>query len=500
MTTTTHVPGFDMLEDRSLLRTAAYVDGTWVTAGESGVISVDNPATGQEICELPALSRAQVTLAIEAAHRAHPAWRALSGKERAQVLRRWFELITEHGEDLARLIVVEEGKPLAEARGEVAYAASFVEWFAEEAKRIRGEIFDAPRASGRVVVLKEPVGVCVAITPWNFPAAMITRKAAPALAAGCTMVVKPAEQTPLTALALADLAERAGVPAGVLSVVTGHASEIGPELTGNPLVRKISFTGSTEVGRLLLEQSAATVKKASMELGGNAPIIVFDDADVENAVAGVMTAKYRNSGESCIGGNRVYVQSGIHDEFAAALAERTAALRVGEGFDEGVQIGPLIDAAAAAKVAEHVADAAANGARVLTGGATHARGGRFFEPTVLVDVTQGMLVTREETFGPVLPLLEFRDEAEVVAWANDTEYGLAAYLFTKDAERIWRVAAALETGMVGINTGLISNEVAPFGGIKQSGLGREGSVHGIEEYLEMKYLAWEGSGAASRPA
>jgi succinate-semialdehyde dehydrogenase / glutarate-semialdehyde dehydrogenase len=494
LTTTTHAR--DVLDDATLLRTAAFVDGAWVSVGESGSFPVDDPATGHVLAELPSLSREQVAGAIEAADRALPAWRALSGKDRSRVLRRWFDLVTEHSEDLARIIVLEEGKPLAEARGEVAYAASFIEWFAEEAKRVRGEIFDAPQASGRVVVLKEPVGVCVAITPWNFPAAMITRKAAPALAAGCTMVVKPAEQTPLTALALAELAVRAGVPAGVLSVVTGDARAIGPELTGNPLVRKLTFTGSTEVGRLLLAQAAATVKKTSMELGGNAPIIVFDDADIETAVAGVMTAKFRNSGESCIGGNRVYVQAGVYDQFATALAERTAALHVAAGLEEGAQIGPLIDSAAVAKVTEHIADATARGARVLAGGSPHERGGKFFEPTVLADVVPGMLLTREETFGPVLPLIRFENEAQVVSWANDTEYGLAAYLFTKDAERTWRVAGAIEAGMVGINTGLISNEIAPFGGIKQSGLGREGSIHGIEEYLEMKYLAWEGSGTA----
>ncbi|MFT4084806.1 MAG: NAD-dependent succinate-semialdehyde dehydrogenase [Nocardioides sp.] len=480
-------------DDPTLLRTAAYVDGRWVEDGDSGGIAVDDPATGATIASVPALSRAQVARAVEAAGEALVSWRARSGKERSLVLRAWFDQITEHAADLARLISIEEGKPVAEAQAEVAYAASFVEWFAEEAKRVRGEVFDAPRPTGRVVTLKQPVGVCVAITPWNFPAAMITRKVAPALAAGCTMVVKPAEQTPLTALALAELAVRAGVPAGVLSVVTGHPAEIGPELTEHPLVRKISFTGSTEVGRKLLAQAAATVKKASMELGGNAPILVFDDADVTTAVDGVMTAKFRNSGESCIGGNRVYVQAGIYDEFATALAERAAALRVGGGLEPGTEIGPLIDEAAVAKVRAHVADAVTGGARVLTGGGPDRRAGRFFSPTVLADVVPGMLVTREETFGPVLPLIRFADEAQVVDWANDTEYGLAAYPFTADSERTWRVAAALETGMVGINTGLISNEIAPFGGIKQSGLGREGSIHGIEEYLELKYLAWEGS-------
>ena len=484
-----------VLRDESLLRDAAYIDGNWVRDGERGRFAVDNPSTGALIAQLPSLSRAQVGGAIEAAGRALPGWRARSGKQRAHVLRRWFDLVIEHAEDLARLITLEEGKPLAEARGEVAYAASFLEWFAEEAKRVRGDVFAAPDPAGRILVLKEPVGVCVAITPWNFPAAMITRKAAPALAAGCTLVVKPAEQTPLTALALAELAERAGVPAGVLNVVLGEAREIGPELTGNPAVRKVSFTGSTEVGRLLLAQSAETIKKTSMELGGNAPILVFDDADLEVAVSGVLTAKYRNTGQSCIGANRVYVHAGIYDAFAEQLAERVTRLTVGDGLEPGSQVGPLIDGAAVAKVEAHLADAIAGGARVRCGGSRHERGGQFFQPTVLTEVTPGMLVTREETFGPLLPLIRFTDEADAVRMANDTEFGLAAYLFTRDAERTWRVAAALETGMVGINTGLISNEVAPFGGIKQSGLGREGSVYGIDEYLEMKYLAWEGAGA-----
>ncbi|MFJ9391771.1 NAD-dependent succinate-semialdehyde dehydrogenase [Nocardioides sp. NPDC101246] len=498
MTTTAN--DFDVLDDPTLLRTAAYVDGAWITDGESGSFAVDNPATGRAIAEVPALSADQVAEALDAAERAQAGWRALSAKERSKVLRRWFDLTETHADDLAHIIVLEQGKPLAEARAEVAYAASFIEWFAEEAKRVRGEIFDSPKASGRVVVLQEPVGVCVAVTPWNFPAAMITRKAAPALAAGCTMVVKPASQTPLTALALAELAERAGVPAGVLSVVTGKAREVGPVLTGSPIVRKISFTGSTEVGRQLLQESALTVKNASMELGGNAPILVFDDADIPTAVDGVLAAKFRNSGESCIGANRVYVQNGIYDEFAKAVAERTASLVVGSGLEDGVQIGPLIDEAAVEKVAEHIADATGGGATVLAGGGVHDRGGRFFAPTVLAEVAPTMLITREETFGPVLPLVRFEDEADVVRWANDTEFGLAAYLFTKDAERTWRVAAALEAGMVGINTGLISNEIAPFGGIKQSGLGREGSVHGIEEYLEMKYLAWEGAGTTQPDA
>ncbi|MFK0159922.1 NAD-dependent succinate-semialdehyde dehydrogenase [Streptomyces sp. NPDC090493] len=479
------------LDDPSLLRTAAYVDGTWITTADT--LAVHNPSTGDLLAEVPLFDRAQTTAAIEAAHRALPAWRARPAKERSKILRRWYDLLTEHAADVARLIVLEEGKPYAEALGEVAYAASFLEWFAEEAKRIRGDVMEAPEASRRIVVLKEPVGVCAAITPWNFPAAMITRKAGPALAAGCTMVVKPAEQTPLTALALAELADRAGVPTGVFNVITGDPREIGPELTGNPLIRKITFTGSTEVGRLLLAQSAQTVKKTSMELGGNAPVLVFDDADLDEAVEGLIATKYRNTGQACISANRVYVQDGIYDAFAARLAKRVAELTVGDGFDEGVQQGPLIDEDAVAKVESHVADAVTQGAVVLHGGKRHARGGLFYEPTVLADVTADMVVTHEETFGPVTPLVRFTDEEDAIRASNDTEFGLAAYLFAKDAERVWRVSAALEAGIVGINTGLISNEIAPFGGVKQSGIGREGSVYGIEEFLELKYLAWEGA-------
>ncbi|MET9084282.1 NAD-dependent succinate-semialdehyde dehydrogenase [Streptomyces sp. NPDC004237] len=480
------------LDDPALLKNAAYVDGTWLTTPDT--FAVHDPATGEVLARVPLLDRARTAAAIDAAHRALPAWRALAAKERSRILRRWYDLVTAHADDLARLIVLEEGKPFAEALGEVAYAASFLEWFAEEAKRVRGDVMAAPEASRRIVVLKEPVGVCAAITPWNFPAAMITRKAGPALAAGCTMVLKPAEQTPLTALALAELAERAGVPAGVLNVLTGDPREIGPELTANPLVRKITFTGSTEVGRLLLAQSAATVKRTSMELGGNAPVLVFDDADLDLAVAGVLAAKYRNTGQACISANRVYVQDGVYDAFAAKLAEKVAGLVVGDGFEDGVHQGPLIDEDAVAKVEAQVADAVAKGAEVLHGGRRHARGGLFYEPTVLTGVTSDMAVTREETFGPLTPLIRFTDEQDAVRAANDTEFGLAAYLFARDAERVWRVGAALEAGMVGINTGLISNEVAPFGGVKQSGTGREGSVYGIEEFLELKYLAWEGAG------
>jgi len=484
------------LGDPTILRPGAHVGGAWVFDGTAGSDPVEDPADGSIIAVVPQMGRDQVAAAIDTAHRAQARWRTTAAKERSALLRRWFELVRDHTEDLARIITREEGKPLAEARGEVAYAASFIEWFAEEAKRVRGDVFAAPEASRRIVVLKEPVGVCAAITPWNFPAAMITRKAAPALAAGCTMVVKPAEQTPLTALALAELGTRAGLPAGVFNVVLGDARDVGSELTSNEKVRKLTFTGSTEVGRILLSQTASTVKNVSLELGGNAPILVFDDADLDAAASGVMSAKFRNSGESCIGANRVYVQAGIYEELVGELARRVESLQVGAGSDEGSDIGPLIDEAAVRKVEAHVLDALEAGATVLVGGSRHARGERFYAPTVLRDVTGSMLVTREETFGPVLPLIRFVDEPDAVAQANGTPFGLAAYLFTRDAARSWRVAAALEAGMVGINTGLISNEVAPFGGIKQSGLGREGSVYGIEEYLEVKYLAWEGAGEA----
>jgi succinate-semialdehyde dehydrogenase / glutarate-semialdehyde dehydrogenase len=482
-----------LLKDPSLWREGAYVAGEWINSTPHGSYTLRNPADNQPLVELPRFKEAETASAIEAAHVAFLAWRQTTAKERSEVLRRWYELIVQHRDDLATLITLEEGKPLSEARGEIDYAASFVQWFSEEAKRVRGDVISAPRSSARIVVLKQPIGVCAAITPWNFPAAMITRKAGPALAAGCSIVVKPASQTPMTALALAELSRRAGIPAGVFNVITGNDTRaIGGTLTGHRLVRKVTFTGSTEVGRVLLEQSAATIKKCSMELGGNAPCIVFDDADLDAAVEGVMAAKFRNTGQSCIAANRVLVQDGIYDALAQRLAARAAQLKVGNGLDDGVQIGPMIDAAAVAKVQEHLSDAQAKGARILCGGRPHALGASFFEPTVVTGVASDMTIAREETFGPVLPLLRFKTDAEAIEMANDTEFGLAAYLFSKDAARIWRAAERLEAGMVGINCGLISNEVAPFGGVKQSGLGREGSQYGIDEFLELKYLCWDG--------
>ena len=482
-----------LLKDPTLWREAALIDGKWITETAHGSTPVHNPATGELLAQLPRCKEDEVSQAIVAADKAFREWRYTTAKHRSQLIHRWWELIVEHKEDLASIITLEEGKPLNEARGEIDYAAGFVQWFAEEAKRVRGDVIPAPKQTQRIVALKQPIGVCAAITPWNFPAAMITRKAAPALAAGCSIVVKPASQTPLTALALGELALRAGIPAGLYSVVTGGDTRaIGGVMTSHPLVRKVTFTGSTQVGRVLLEQSAATIKKCSMELGGNAPLMVFDDADVDVAVEGILNAKFRNTGQSCIAANRVFVQSPIYDAVAACLAERVAVLKVGNGLDDGVQIGPMIDAVAVAKVDEHVTNAVAGGARVLAGGKRHALGGCFYEPTILADVTPGMAVAVEETFGPLLPLVRFETDDEVIALANDTEFGLASYLFSKDAARIWRTAEAIESGMVGINTGLISTEVAPFGGIKQSGLGREGSHYGIDEYLEIKYLCWDG--------
>ncbi len=478
------------LKDPSLLREQCFIDGQWLGAQQT--IAVTNPATGAHIASVPKLGAAHARQAIEAANRAWPAWRARTAKERAALLKRWFELVMAHQDDLATIMTMEQGKPLAEAKGEIAYAASFIEWFAEEGKRVYGDTIPAPVGSQRIVVTKEPIGVCAAITPWNFPAAMITRKAGPALAAGCTMVVKPASQTPLTALALAVLAERAGIPAGVLSVLTGAAGDIGTELATNPLVRKLTFTGSTEVGRTLMQQTAATIKKVSMELGGNAPFIVFEDADLDAAVEGALVSKYRNAGQTCVCANRLYVHAKVYDAFAQKLVAAVQAMQVGDGLQDGVRIGPLIDAKAVAKVEEHIADATAKGARVLTGGKRHALGQSFFEPTVLADVTQGMAVAKEETFGPLAPLFRFETEDEVVALANDTEFGLASYFYARDLGRVWRVAERLEYGMVGVNTGLISNEVAPFGGVKQSGIGREGSRYGIEDYLVVKYINMAG--------
>ncbi len=476
------------LSNPALLRSHCLVDGQWISGSSDAVIPVQNPATGETIASVPQLSQAQVVLAISAAAKAFESWSRRSAKERATILRRWFDLMVANADDLAALMTAEQGKPLAEAKGEALYAASFVEWFAEEGKRIYGDTIPAPTTDKRIIVLKQPIGVCAAITPWNFPAAMITRKAAPALAAGCTMIVKPAEQTPLTALALGVLAEEAGIPAGVFQVVTGDAREIGAVLTASDTVRKLSFTGSTEVGRILMAQSAPTIKKLSLELGGNAPFIVFDDADLDAAVEGAVASKYRNAGQTCVCSNRLYVQAGIYDAFAEKLVAKVKALSVGAGTETGVLIGPLIDEDAVLKVEQHVTDAVAKGARIGIGGKRHALGGTYFEPTVLIGATQNMVIAREETFGPVAPLFRFETEEEVIAMANDTEFGLAAYFYTDNVKRTWRVAEALEYGMVGHNTGLISNEVAPFGGVKQSGLGREGSHYGIEDYLEIKYL------------
>jgi succinate-semialdehyde dehydrogenase/glutarate-semialdehyde dehydrogenase len=481
------------LKDTQLLRTHCFVDGQWIAADGGRVVVVTDPADGRLLAQVPDCGAAETQRAIAAADAAWPAWRAKTAKERAALLRRWYDLIVAAADDLAQMITAECGKPLGEAKGEVAYGAAFVEWFAEEGKRAYGESIPTTAGDKRLLTIRQPVGVCAAITPWNFPLAMITRKVAPALAAGCTAIVKPAEQTPLTALALAELASRAGIPAGVFNVLTGSAQSaiaIGGVLTASPVVRKLSFTGSTEVGRLLMAQCAPTIKKLSLELGGNAPFIVFDDADVDAAVEGALIAKYRNTGQTCVCANRFLVQNGIYDTFAEKLSARVAQLKVGSGFEEGVMQGPLIEASAVDKVEAHVADAVAHGARILTGGKRHARGGSFFEPTVLADVTTDMRVAREETFGPVAPLFRFADEAEAVEMANATEYGLAAYFYSRDVARCFRVGEALEYGMIGINTGLISNEVAPFGGVKQSGIGREGSKHGLDEYLEIKYLCF----------
>ncbi|MEI2780190.1 MAG: NADP-dependent succinate-semialdehyde dehydrogenase [Candidatus Competibacter sp.] len=477
------------LRETTLFRQQCYVAGAWIDADSGAVSTIVNPATGAVLGSVPELGAAETRRAIEAAHAAWSSWRKLTAQARAVILRRWFNLLLEHQEDLATLLTLEQGKPLAEARGEIGYAASFIEWFAEEGKRIYGDTVPPHQPDKRILVLKEPVGVCAAITPWNFPTAMIARKAGAALAAGCAMVVKPAPQTPFSALALAALAERAGLPAGALNVVTGPAQVIGDEILDNPLVRKLSFTGSTRTGKYLMQRCAGTLKRLSLELGGNAPFIVFDDADLDAAVAGALVSKYRNSGQTCVCANRFLVQDGVYDAFADRLTRAVGEqLKVGNGLESGVMQGPLIDAAALAKVERHVADALAQGARVLTGGRRHALGGTFYEPTVLADVAPGMLVAREETFGPVAPLFRFQTDEEAIRLANATEFGLAAYFYSRDLNRVFRVAEALQYGMIGINTGLISTEVAPFGGVKESGFGREGSKYGIEEYLDIKYL------------
>jgi succinate-semialdehyde dehydrogenase/glutarate-semialdehyde dehydrogenase len=476
------------LEDPSLLRSQCFVNGAWVDAESSATLAVRNPATGEELGTVPALDGAATEKAVAAAHAAFPAWAAKTAKERAVILRRWHDLILLNADDLARLMTAEQGKPLAESKGEIAYAASFVEWFAEEAKRVYGDVIPGHQADKRILVLRQPVGVVAAITPWNFPAAMITRKVAPALAAGCTVICKPATQTPFSALALAELAARAGMPAGTFNVVTGPAREIGAVLTGDARVRKLSFTGSTEIGKLLMAQCAKTMKKLSLELGGNAPFIVFDDADLDAAVAGAIASKYRNTGQTCVCANRLLVQAGVYDAFAEKLVAAVKTLRVGDGLAGATEQGPLIDQAALKKVEEHVLDATARGARIAAGGRRHALGGTFYEPTVLTGVTRAMMLAREETFGPVAPLFRFETEQEAIAMANDTEFGLASYLYTRDLARSWRVSEALEYGIVGLNTGLISTEVAPFGGVKESGTGREGSKYGILEYTELKYI------------
>lgn len=476
------------LKDTSLLRDSCYINGQWTGADSGRGFDVANPANGEVITQVPDCGADETRRAIDAANAAWGDWRAHTGKERAGILKRWFNLIMENQEDLAQIMTAEQGKPLAESRGEIAYAASFVEWFGEEAKRVYGDTINHPLPGKRIIVLKQPVGVTAAITPWNFPAAMITRKCAPAVAVGCTTVIKPAEDTPLTALALAELADRAGMPAGVLNVITGDSKSIGGEMTSNPLVRKISFTGSTEVGKLLIEQSASTVKKVSMELGGNAPFIVFDDADIDAAVEGAMASKFRNTGQTCVCANRILVQEGVYDAFAERMTEAVSKLKVGAGTEDGVQQGPLINDAALKKVEHHVRDAVDKGAGVMVGGERHELGGTFYQPTVLRDVTREMALNGEETFGPVAPLLRFRSEEEAVRIANDTPYGLASYFYSRDIARVWRVAEALEYGILGINEGIISNEVAPFGGVKESGIGREGSKYGTDEYLELKYL------------
>ncbi|HLV48017.1 MAG TPA: NAD-dependent succinate-semialdehyde dehydrogenase [Aliidiomarina sp.] len=475
---------------KQLIRTTCFINGAWIVAKSGDTITVRDPATHVAIADVPSLSDAEIEQTIEAATAAGKGWRAKSSHERGQLLRAWFDLVMANQTALAEIMTLEQGKPLAEAKGEIAYAASFIEWYAEEAKRNYGETIPGPNANTRIVVTREPVGVCAAITPWNFPAAMITRKVAPALAAGCTMIVKPASDTPLTALALADLAAEAGIPAGVFNVVTGSAKSIGHVLTASPNVRKISFTGSTPVGALLMAQSAATVKRVSLELGGNAPFIVFDDADIDAAAQGVIDSKFRNAGQTCVCANRIYVQRSVYSKFVTALKTKVAALKVGNGFDQGVTIGPLINFAAVEKVQEHIADALQQGGKLILGGKPHVLGGNWFEPTIIGKVPQTALCAKEETFGPFAPLFIFDTDEEAIEWANDTEFGLAAYFYARDIHRIQRVAEALESGIVGINTGLISNASAPFGGVKQSGIGREGGRHGLDEYTELKYMCF----------
>jgi succinate-semialdehyde dehydrogenase / glutarate-semialdehyde dehydrogenase len=476
------------LKDAALLREQCFIDGRWCAADSGAALEVKNPATAHALGSIPNMGAAETRRAIAAAAAALPAWKARTAKERAVIMRRWFDLMIQHQEDLATLMTAEQGKPLAESKTEIVYAASFIEWFAEEGKRLYGDIIPGHQSDKRILVLRQPVGVVAAITPWNFPSAMITRKAGPALAAGCTLVCKPATQTPYSALALAELSSRAGIPAGVFNVITGSATAIGGEMTGNPTVRKVTFTGSTEVGKKLMAQCAATVKKLSLELGGNAPFIVFDDADLDAAVQGALASKYRNTGQTCVCANRLLIQSGVYDEFASRLKTAVSKLRVGDGLAGATDQGPLIDAKAVTKVEEHIADALSKGAKVALGGKRHALGGFFFEPTILTDVTPKMLVAREETFGPVAPLFKFESEAEAIAMANDTEFGLAAYFYTRDLARSWRVSEAVEYGIVGLNTGIISTEVAPFGGVKESGTGREGSKYGILDYTEIKYV------------
>lgn len=480
------------LSDPSLLREQCFVDGSWQDADNEGSIEVSDPASGEVIARVPKMGASETRRAIEAAERALPDWRAKTGKERSVLLQRWFSLIAENADDLAHIMTREQGKPLAEAKGEIGYANSFIEWFAEEAKRIYGDTIPAADPSRRIVVMKQPVGVCAAITPWNFPAAMITRKLGPGLAVGCTFVIKPASYTPLTALAIVDLADRAGIPKGVVNIVTGGARDIGGEICGNPAVRKVSFTGSTAIGKVLLKQCAETVKKVSMELGGHAPFIVFDDADIDRAVGAAILCKFRNAGQTCVCTNRIYVQSGVFDEFSEKFAARAKELKVGAGVDQGTDVGPLIEPAAVEKSDEHVQDAVSKGATLVVGGKAHSLGGLFYEPTVLANCNSEMKIAHEETFGPVAPLFRFETEEEAIRLANDIEVGLAGYFFARDLGRVFRVAEALEVGIVGVNDGIISTEVAPFGGVKESGLGREGSKYGVEDYLEIKYVSLGG--------